>query len=900
MQPLYRRMSSPECLASITSGFGRSLGVLLMRLMIVAAVCTLMASLALADPAQAAIKMPTDIPAQGLGPALKTLAKVRGFQVVFRTEVVGSVRTHGASGDLTTSEALTKLLEGTNLAYTYLDENTVTILPRTEVESGSAADPQGAPAHSGGTAGDAKQQEGTKRNSFRLAQSNQGVAQNSSTVASDAQSSAANSENSPRLEEVIVTAQKREERLQDVPVPVTVLSAQALSDNGLVLLRDYYTSVPGLSVSPNIENTQMLSIRGVTTGGFTTSTVGVAVDDVPFGSPVKLGQVPDFDPGDLARVEVLRGPQGTLYGANSMGGLIKYVTVDPSTEGYSGRVEAGTSDVYHGAESGFNLRASANIPVSDTLAFRVSGFQRQDPGYVDSEVLNIRGINEAQAYGGRIAALWQPFGTFSLKVSALYQRVKGYTSEVDNSLGQLQQNYVAGGGRYDESVEAYSAILKADLGGVDLTSVTGYNKTRNLAAFDYTPFFGSLTKNGIPGSGFNGFGVTGTLLNVYNTTPTFTQELRFSGSVWNSLDWLVGGFYEHAPSPGSENYDTVTGSDPISGRVVGQEWYYVADGLYQEYAGFANLTYHFSDRFDVQVGGRESHTENGTSVVATGPLDYTFYGTAPPMIIPRAGSSANTFTYLVTPRLKLADDLMLYIRLASGYRPGGPNTGAPGAPAEYAPDKTKNYELGFKGDFFGRTLSVDASLFYIDWKDLQLQLFTPNGYSYTANGSAAKSEGVELSATLRPLEGLTIAAWVAYDDAALTEAFPASSTAYGVPGDRLPNTPRFSGNLSLHEEFPLSSSVTGFVGSTVSYVGDRVSVFQGTSMGLPLPRQNFPSYTKTDLRAGIKYDSWTVNAYVNNVANIRGLINGGAGYIEPSAYVYITPRTAGLDVVKSF
>jgi iron complex outermembrane receptor protein len=876
------------------------MGAIMRGVVIAVAISLSVVGLSVAADAQASMstKMPTSIPAEGLAQALKALAKDRGLQIVFRSEVVGRARTRGASGDLTTAEALSILLEGTDLAYSYLDEKTVTIVPRGELGPGATTDsPPSAPS-----TGDAQPQEGKKSlwDSFRVAQASPGSAQNASTVAVSDQNSPENSSTSTQLEQVIVTAQKREERLQDVPVPVTVLDAQALSDNGQVLLRDYYASVPGLSVSPNIENTQMLSIRGITTGGFTTSTVGVAVDDVPFGSPVKLGQVPDFDPGDLARIEVLRGPQGTLYGANSMGGLIKYVTVDPSVEGYSGRAEAGTSDAFNGAESGFNLRASANIPLSDTLAVRVSGFQRQDPGYVDNEVLNIQGINEAQAYGGRLAALWQPSGTFSLKVSALYQLIKGYTSEVDNDVGQLKQDYVSGAGRYEESVQAYSAILKADLGGVDLTSVTGYNTTRNFAAFDYTPFFASLTRNGIPGSGFNGFGVTGTLLNVYNTTPTFTEEVRFSGSFWHSLDWLAGAFYEHAPSPGSGNYDTVTGSDPISGRVVGQEWYYAADGWYQEYAGFVNLTYHFSDRFDVQVGGRESHTENSTSVVATGPLDYAFYGKAPPMVIPEAGSTANTFTYLVTPRLKLSDDLMLYVRLASGYRPGGPNTGAPGAPSEYAPDKTQNYELGVKGDFFERTLSVDASLFYIDWKNLQLQLFTPNGYSYTANGSAAKSEGVELSATVRPLRGLTITTWGSYDDAALTEAFPASSTAYGIPGNRLPNTSRFSGNLSAQQEFPLSSSATGFIGGMVSYVGDRVSVFQGTSMGLPLPRQDFPSYTKADLRAGIKYDSWTVSAYVNNVGDVRGLINGGAGYIEPSAYVYITPRTLGFDVVKSF
>src|SRR5438552_3282384 len=168
MPTLYRRMNSPGWLASITNSFLRSLGVL-MRLAVVAAVCLSMVGLAVAADAHASIKMQTDIPAQGLGPALKTLAKDRGFQVVFRTEVVGNARTHGATGDLTTPEALTKLLEGTSLTYSYLDENTVTILPRADLGSGSASDPQN-PRRSGGVSQGGDNKEGQKRTPFRLAQ----------------------------------------------------------------------------------------------------------------------------------------------------------------------------------------------------------------------------------------------------------------------------------------------------------------------------------------------------------------------------------------------------------------------------------------------------------------------------------------------------------------------------------------------------------------------------------------------------------------------------------------------------------------------------------------------------------------------------------------------------------
>jgi hypothetical protein len=146
--------------------------------------------------------------------------------------------------------------------------------------------------------------------------------------------------------------------------------------------------------------------------------------------------------------------------------------------------------------------------------------------------------------------------------------------------------------------------------------------------------------------------------------------------------------------------------------------------------------------------------------------------------------------------------------------------------------------------------------------------------------------------------GLTIGGWVAWDDAVLTQAFPTGSTAYGVPGDRLPYSSRFSGNLSVDQEFPLANHVTGFVGSTVSYVGDRVGEF--AAVAPPPGRQDLPAYARTDVRAGARYDSWTINFYVNNVADKRGLLSGGLNTSPSFAFIYIQPRTAGLSLTKTF
>jgi outer membrane receptor protein involved in Fe transport len=195
---------------------------------------------------------------------------------------------------------------------------------------------------------------------------------------------------------------------------------------------------------------------------------------------------------------------------------------------------------------------------------------------------------------------------------------------------------------------------------------------------------------------------------------------------------------------------------------------------------------------------------------------------------------------------------------------------------------------------FDRALSFDASLYYIEWKDIQVVVLE-RGYGYYTNASRAKSQGVELSLESRPVAGLTLAGWVAWNEAELTEAFPASSTAFGISGDRLPFSSRFSASVSLDDEFALGANLMGFAGASVSYVGERVGQFTGTSR-----RQAFPAYAQTDMRAGVRYDTWTANLFVNNLADRRGVLAGGLGTVNELAFDYIRPRTIGVAVSKVF
>jgi outer membrane receptor protein involved in Fe transport len=265
-------------------------------------------------------------------------------------------------------------------------------------------------------------------------------------------------------------------------------------------------------------------------------------------------------------------------------------------------------------------------------------------------------------------------------------------------------------------------------------------------------------------------------------------------------------------------------------------------------------------------------------------------------VTPEADTDANAFTYLLTPQYKFSPDLMAYARLASGYRAGGTNTSAGGiVPADYRPDKTENYELGIKGDFLDRRLTVDASLYDIEWKDLQLQLVNPaNQMGYIANGSRARSRGLELSTQLQPGGGLTLASWIVFSDAKLTADFPPNN-AYGAAGDRLPLSSRFSSYLSAREEQPLTAAVSGFLEVAVSYVGDRVSYFTDSPL-----RTVFPAYAKTDVQIGARFRDWSSSLFLDNATDRRGVLSGGLGATPPFAYNYIEPRSFGLSVTRKF
>jgi outer membrane receptor protein involved in Fe transport len=726
---------------------------------------------------------------------------------------------------------------------------------------------------------------------------------------------------SAEVPDIIVTAQKREERLKDVPVPITAVGGEALLAQNQTKAQEFFSSVPAVNLQYQNGRAQ-LAIRGITTGPVTGNpTVGYTIDDVPYGSSTGqgglFGSAPDLDPSELARIEVLRGPQGTLYGASSIGGLLKYVTVDPSTDRLSATVGGGVSMVKHGGNTlGYNLRGSVNIPVSETFAVRTSAFHRDEPGYIDNIRTGKKDVNSSEVTGGRISALWKPSDSFSLKLGAMYQVRNIYgSSNSDITTGSRnKQTDQIGAGRSRAENQIYSAVATADLGGINLTSVSAFSRSKNYDFIDLTAT--GLTQNVFVPVFFPATDLGNVFRQGYNVDK-YSQELRFSGGIGESIDWIVGGFYTHEDAKYTVDANAINAS---TGELYGTPVSWRDSLKYNEWAAFGNATVRLSEQFDVQFGGRYSenkqnfkHRERnifpefdgdgvgipGTSQIITAETN------------PRADGRA--FTYQVSPRFKPSPDHMIYGRIASGYRPGGTNANCNSplsstpVPCQFKPDKTVNYELGAKGDLIGRLLSYDFSAFLIDWTDIQIsQVISENGFTYNGNAGKARSKGVELSLEARPVKGLSLKAWGAYIDAKLAEDV-ASNALYGVKGDRLPYTSKWSGRVSADYVTPLTDIATAKLGAALTYVGQRRGEFlnrlpDGSAPDATL-RQVYPKYTTLDLNAGVDVNNLSFSLFVQNVSNKRGVIGGGFNNqttFNPNFFNFTQPRTIGVNVELNF
>ena len=694
------------------------------------------------------------------------------------------------------------------------------------------------------------------------------------------------------VEEIVVTADKRPEPLKNVAASVTALPAVQLQQIGAVKLDDYAARIPGLTVmnASEAQGSTQLTLRGVTTGLGGNPTVGVYIDDSPFGASTQFGAdtVPDLDPQDLAQVEVLRGPQGTLYGAGSLGGLLKYVTAAPDPSHFFGRLEADYSSV-DGGGTGYGVRGAANIPINDQMALRVSAFDRQDPGYIDNVLTGQNNANEARFYGGRAALGWQVDQDWKVRLSALYQYQHGASGLVEYDpvtfkpiYGDLKESDAIGTNVDTQKLTALNLEIEGKLGDfATLTSSTGYNEQRGDLGVDYTPLITGLIAGvfGVPDAGVG--------LDDNLTLKKFTEEVRLASPQDQTVSWLLGGFYTHEQS-------TIVATAPVFNEftgapITGLPTFFFADNtpLFEEEAVFGDVTWHITPAFDITGGLRYSHDNQSGRTFATGLLNN---GTTDADI----KSDDSAVTWLVNPRYHLNENTMIYARFATGYRPGGPNTGIAGTPLTFGPDKVTSYEIGTKTELFDHTVSLDLDAYWIDWNNIQVQEISAAGISFIANGSAAVSRGVEGSATWRPVAGLQLFANAAYQDAYLTKDFPAGG-AIGVSGDSLPLTPLWSGAVGGDYRFPLWGDWNGVVGADWRYVGHTQGAFPNPGV----PRFEHPSYDVFDLRAGLSNDRWSLMVYGKNLGDSRGQ-TGDLNLGAFSRVAIIQPRTFEMSLSTKF
>jgi outer membrane receptor protein involved in Fe transport len=696
------------------------------------------------------------------------------------------------------------------------------------------------------------------------------------------------------LEEIVVTAQKKEEKLSEIPLSITAVSASQIEALGATEFRDIADTIPGLSIIGNGVGQSQVNLRGVTTGGDVAPTVGIYVDDVPYGSSTPFGNFAQLalDVGlfDLNRVEVLRGPQGTLYGASTMGGLIKYVTTMPDTSAYAGAARAGFSSTRSGGIS-YDAAGAFNAPlVQDVAALRISGFYSHDGGYVDNLALGKDDINQDKVYGGRADLLLKPLDKLSVRLTGFAQntyRDGSSRSDYDRATQQPID------GPYDqrrlilepfsEHFYLFSGTVDYDIGLAKLTSITSYQKSVTLSDEDVSPLY-------VPLLGSIGINLGAVGVHQDAETEKLAQELRLAGSN-RYLDWLLGGFFTRESTLLSQtvpafNVDGTASAFNLLNAYI--------PSYYKEYAGFVTLTGHITDRLDVSGGIRFAHNTQNEIQIGSGLLIGS---------LPERDASATVKTYLLNLKYKITDTVMPYLRFATGYRPGGPNlvandvTGEPLASPTFNADTLHSYEAGLKASTADRRYSIDTAVYWINWSNLQITA-ERNGVGVVANASNARNKGLEATFTAVPIDPLTISANIGYIDAKLTEDSPDLG---GVAGERLPDTPKFTTALSGDYTFPLPrSQLQGFAGATYRYVGERFASFNASG---GVPQYRLPSYSALDLRTGVNLQATRVELYVRNVTDQKAQLSAltqTAILGGPAEVIILQPRTIGLSVSTRF
>jgi outer membrane receptor protein involved in Fe transport len=725
----------------------------------------------------------------------------------------------------------------------------------------------------------------------------------------------------PGLEEIVVTATKREEKLHDVAMGITALSGDDLARRQELGYTDFAAEVPGLSIESVDPGRNRVILRGENVGS-AGATIATTVDDIPFFMSGSQSNGAFFsanvDTYDLQRVEVLRGPQGTLYGASAEGGLIKYVTNPPDLTKFEGAVAVGGESVDGGQAAEFT-KGLVNIPFWDNkAALRVSAVEEGIPGWINNPQVGQDNVNHGDKFSLRGSLLVKPTSDLTIRVTAFNQALNVRGDDNVQIVGAALtppappanqfalsnglNNATAGPHITNDNLSYYALNLQYDFKVATLMSATSFGEIRKRFTSD--PTDGNVAPGVTLGDALAG--VYGEPIvafeNQFETLHKLNQEVRLTSNpgstlFGNPLDWLGGGFFTHETTGFNQVYDARSAADPatILAPALGGD---TLPADYQEAAVFADFTYHFSKAFDLEFGGRDTHTKQHSQ---SGLLCCVLVG--PSTTYPTIYTSENDATWSVAPRWHVNDDLLVYARIATGFSPGGPNQ--PSSlllnPPPYRSDSTRNYELGVRTDLFDKRFTVDVDIFDIRWKNIQIvdELQTSSGpVGLLDNSGTAESKGVEWNFLWRPLQGLSIGLLGAYTDAKLTSDAIALG---GMVGDALPYVPVLSDTVNMDYTWHAFGSFAGFLGGSWTYTGTRYTDFSSSSTVIE-SHAKLPIYNTLKVQAGVDNGHYSVELFGSNLTNARGITeyanSGGANQTGLAAL--IQPRTIGIELGAKF
>lgn len=694
------------------------------------------------------------------------------------------------------------------------------------------------------------------------------------------------------LEEIIVTAQKRLENLQTVPASVSVLGGERIARSSPTSVTDYAGYIPGFIVTSSGTPGQVsMALRGIPAVG-QAATVGTYIDDTPLGSSSNYARATSFAldlfPYDIQQVEVLRGPQGTLYGASTMGGLLKYVTRKPDLNDVETRMGAEMSGTNGAGGANWGLRGQLNLPlIEDRLAVQASGFKQKTAGYVNNIVSGDTDVNPVEQYGGRAALLWRPAEAVTVKLSALYQNTDALNNAVvshdpvrDEPLaGHLDGRYYADQ-RFRKDVALYAGTLDWDLDWANFTSATSYSEADLTQEQDASAVYGALFP--LFTGGAVAAGLTPFTLSI--DVEKWTQEVRLTSPSGQSVEWMLGGFYTKEESLQGQLLNArdmsgrpIAALDPLATVLIPTR--------YEEMAAFGNATVMLTDRFDVTAGLRWAHNDQVYRQITDGAL----VGGGATMT---GASKENVLTFMLSPRLKVDEDTTLYARAASSYRPGGPNVALPGLPPSVDADTLINYEAGIKSTLWNGRLQANAAAFLINWKDIQIGA-SSGGIGYLENGGKARSTGLEFETVLLPSDGLRLGLNGAYTDAVFTQDVPSVGA---LDKDRLPLIPKLSFAVTADYETDLTANWSATVGGGYRWSGATFSAAPNAPESVQTG-----SYGVFDLHAGVSNGTVALRAFIRNAGNSHAttaanMLTSALGNQVQIDRTVLQPRTIGLSI----